>query len=211
MAATTPPSRDSVRQLFDTVSRGYDTPWIQRRFYQPAQEAILDELGTRQANNIVDVGCGTGILADRIQSTLAPHQVIGVDPSQGMLTNARARTSAVSWHVGTAENLPLPDESVDAVTTSTAFHFFDQPAALAEFYRVLIPGGIVVIGSIIQPTPTPRNLCGILARCTPGGYLAADSVPDLLTDAGFEVVRRRPINSRVSGWPLFYRVTVGVK
>lgn len=211
MASNAASSPKDVTRLFDVVSRGYDTPWIQRRFYQPAQDAIIEELADRGSRRILDVGCGTGILTARIQSTLSTDDVSGVDPSEGMLANARRRSSAVNWLNGAAEHLPLPDGAVDAVTSSTAFHFFDQPAALAEFHRVLAPGGIVVIGSVIQPSSTPRDLHGILARCTPAGYLASDRLPDLLTDAGFDVIHRRPIDSRVSGWPLFYRVTVGVR
>lgn len=202
---------EEVTRMFDVVSRGYDHPLIQRWFYQPAQDAIIEELHAIGADRIVDVGCGTGILAARIQATLHPAEVTGVDPSEGMLANARRRSSAVNWLEGTAEVLPLADGSVDAVTSSTAFHFFDQPAALAEFHRVLAPGGIVVVGSVIQPSPRPRDLCGILARCVPAGYLASDQVPDLMRAAGFDILRRRPVQSLVSGWPLFYRVTVGAK
>ena len=200
-----------VSRFFDAVSSGYDIDWIQRWGYRPAQDAILRQLGSHEVTRVVDVGCGTGILAARVQATLQPDEVTGIDPSEGMLANARKRSTAVDWLVGAAEDLPLANESVDAVTTSTAFHFFDQPAALAEFHRVLAPGGIVVVGSIIQPSARPRDLCGILARCTPAGYLATDTVPDLLTTAGFRVVSRDVIDSWASGWPLFYRVTVGVK
>ncbi|OPX12475.1 class I SAM-dependent methyltransferase [Mycobacterium sp. AT1] len=211
MANSPASSPKDVTRLFDVVSRGYDTPWIQRRFYQPAQDAILEELANRGSRRILDVGCGTGILTARIQSTLSTDDVSGIDPSEGMLANARRRSSAVNWLSGAAEHLPLPDGSVDAVTSSTAFHFLDQPAALAEFHRVLAPGGAVVIGSIIQPAPLPRDPCGILARCTPSGYRASDRLPNLLSEAGFHTVERRSIDSLASSWPLFYRVTAALK
>lgn len=102
-------------------ARRYDTPWIQRWFYRPPQDAILEELRVRGSPRIIDVGFGTGILADRIQRELQADEVIGVDPSEGRLSKAKARSSAVRWIVGPAEKLPLPDDSVDAVPSTTAF------------------------------------------------------------------------------------------
>ena len=57
-----------------------------------------------------------------------------------MLNQARARSDRVRWLKGPAEQLPFDDAALDAVVTTSAFHFFDQPAALAEFHRVLHPG-----------------------------------------------------------------------
>lgn len=64
--------------------------------------------------------------------------------SPGMLARVRARSSAVQWRNAPAERLGLPDAAVDAVVTTTAFHFFNQPAALAEFHRVLEHHGLLV-------------------------------------------------------------------
>lgn len=148
-------------------ARRYDTPWIQRWFYRPPQDAILEELRVRGSPRIIDVGFGTGILADRIQRELQADEVIGVDPSEGRLSKAKARSSAVRWIVGPAEKLPLPDDSVDAVPSTTAFQFFDQPAALAEFGRVLASGGIVALGTITQPLPAPEPIQRIVRRWFP--------------------------------------------
>ena len=203
--------RDTVTRGFDLLARRYDTPWIQRSFYRPPQDAILEELRVRGSRRIVDVGCGTGILADRIQRELQPDEVLGVDRSTGMLSEAKARSSTVRWIVAPAEELPLPDDSVDAVTSTTAFHFFDQPVALAEFRRVLTPGGIVALGTITQPLPAPEPVRRIVRRWRiPAHHPSAAELRNLLTEAGFKVAEQRKVKSWASRWLLFYRITVGL-
>jgi len=203
---------NTVTRGFNFLARRYDTPWIQRRFYRPPQDAILKELRVRGSRRIVDVGCGTGILADRIERELQPDEVIGVDASEGMLSKAQARSSAVRWVAAPAEKLPLPDGSVDAVISTTAFHFFDQPAALAEFHRVLAPGGIVALGTITQPLPAPSAIRQITGKWrTPAHHPSAAELRSLVTGAGLQIDEQRKVQSWTGGWLLFYRITIGVK
>jgi ubiquinone/menaquinone biosynthesis C-methylase UbiE len=107
--------------------------------YRPAQNEVITALHRRGASKVADIACGTGILADRIARELRAVEVYGVDVSDGMLAQARERSSEVQWRKGPAEHLPFEDGVLDAVVTTSAFHFFDQPAALREFYRVLAP------------------------------------------------------------------------
>jgi ubiquinone/menaquinone biosynthesis C-methylase UbiE len=203
---------DSVTRAFDRLARRYDTPWIQSWFYRPPQDAIVDELRRYGSRRVVDVGCGTGILADRIQRELRPDEVIGVDASEGMLAKAKERSTAVRWILGAAETLPLPDDALDAVTSTTAFHFFDQSAALAEFHRVLAPGGIVALGTITQPLPAPAPIRRIFGRWrTPQHHPSAAELRNLLAEAGFARIEQHKLQSWAGRWLLFYRVTVGVK
>ncbi|WP_319452188.1 MULTISPECIES: class I SAM-dependent methyltransferase [unclassified Mycobacterium] len=201
---------DGVAPAFDKFARFYDMPWLQSCVYRPPQDAIVAELRARGARRIVDVGCGTGILADRIQRELRPDEVVGVDASAGMLEKAKARSATVRWIVGTAEDLPLPDGSVDAVVTTTAFHFFDQPAALAEFRRVLAPGGIAAVGVVTQPFAMP----GPLGRIGEGWVNrlhqpTAEELRNLFGEAGFQRVEQRGVGSGPFSWPFFYRITIG--
>lgn len=201
---------DGVAPAFDKFARFYDMPWLQSCVYRPPQDAILEELRSRGARRIVDVGCGTGILADRIQRELRPDDVVGVDASEGMLEKATARSAAVRWIVGTAEDLPLPDGSVDAVVTTTAFHFFDQPAALAEFRRVLAPGGIAAVGVVTQPFAMP-GLIGWIGKGW-ANHLhqpTAKELRNMFGQAGFQQVEQRGVQSGLFSWPLMYRITIG--
>src|SRR5258708_30446452 len=68
--------------------------------------------------------------------------------ADGMLTQARARSDRVHWLRGPAEQLPFDDGALDAVVTTSAFHFFNQPAALREFHRVLASGGLVAVSAL---------------------------------------------------------------
>jgi SAM-dependent methyltransferase len=84
---------------------------------------------------VLDLAAGTGKLTRLLVPTGA--HVVAVEPVEAM----RALLAGVEVLDGTAEAIPLPDASVDAVTVGQAFHWFDAPAALAEIDRVLRPGG----------------------------------------------------------------------
>ena len=89
-----------------------------------------------------DVGCGTGI-ATRLLAQRGVS-VTGIDPNADMLDEARRRTPAgleINYRVGRGESTGLADASVDLVLCAQSFHWFDAPAALREFHRILKPGG----------------------------------------------------------------------
>jgi ubiquinone/menaquinone biosynthesis C-methylase UbiE len=190
----------SVARSFDLVSRVYDNELLQRFAYRPNHDAVVAELHRHCARRVLDVGCGTGILASRIHRELSPDSVYGCDASSGMLEKAHARTAAVQWLQGTAEALPFNDGSLDAVVTTEAFHFFDQPAALGEFHRVLEPGGHVVI-AVLTPT---LPVVGALAELGPARWPTRRQLRAMLDDAGFELVHQRSVR------PLFGRLWPGV-
>jgi len=107
---------------------------------------VARELGVTPASTVLDVAAGTGKLTRR----LAPlaGQVIAVEPSQGMLTELRRQLPAVKALAGTAEAIPLPDDSVDAVFVAEAFHWFRTAEACGEIARVLSRrGGLAVLSN----------------------------------------------------------------
>lgn len=88
---------------------------------------------------VLDLAAGTGKLSRSLVA--AGHDVVAVDPSEGMLAHLRAALPDVEARTGTAEAIPLDDESVDVVVVAQAFHWFDAPPALRDIARVLRPGG----------------------------------------------------------------------
>jgi ubiquinone/menaquinone biosynthesis C-methylase UbiE len=154
---------DAVTRFWSLAAPLYDLPFLQRLVYQPAQDEVVAELRVRGIRRVADIACGTGILATRIQNELHPEEVYGVDMSDGMLQQANARSAEVHWRKGPAEHLPFADGSLDAVVTTSAFHFFDQPAAMAEFHRVLATGGLAIVATISPPLPAPSGPGGLTA------------------------------------------------
>jgi SAM-dependent methyltransferase len=90
---------------------------------------------------VVDVGAGTGILTGALARLGA--DVVAVEPDQAMLAELRRQLPEVQALEGSAEALPLPDQSADAVLCGQSMHWFDLDRALPEIARVLTPGGVL--------------------------------------------------------------------
>ena len=109
-----------------------------------AEEAIrwcLAPVGDPQPVRVVDVGAGTGILSGALAHLGA--DVVAVEPDQAMLAELRRQLPGVRALEGSAEALPLPDQSADAVLCGQSMHWFDLDRALPEIARVLTPGGVL--------------------------------------------------------------------
>jgi SAM-dependent methyltransferase len=107
-----------------------------RPSYPPDAVAwIVDALAITHGRDVADVAAGTG----KFTRLLAPTGawIVAVEPVEAM----RARLPRMPVTAASAERLPFREESLDAITVAQAFHWFDATAALAEFHRVLRPGG----------------------------------------------------------------------
>lgn len=91
---------------------------------------------------IADVGAGTGKLT-RVLAKAPDAEVVAIDPDPAMLATLRATTPGVPTFLGSAESLPLPGASVDAVVLGQAWHWVDPVAASAEIGRVVRSGGVL--------------------------------------------------------------------
>ncbi|NUW42811.1 class I SAM-dependent methyltransferase [Nonomuraea rhodomycinica] len=122
----------------------YDGPNGLFDIEEPVVGRILDGL---PAGDALDAACGTG----RVAAALAGrgHRVIGVDGSPDMLARARARVPRAVFSLGDLGDLPVPDDAVDLVVCSLALtHVPSLGPAMAEFARVLRPGGHLVISDM---------------------------------------------------------------
>ena len=116
-----------------------------RPSYPPAAVARLaTELRIGPGRTVLDLAAGTGKLT-RLLAELGP-ELVAVEPSAAMREQFGAVLPTVPVHEGTAEQIPLADESVDAVVVAQAFHWFDAARACAEIGRVLRPeGGLALV------------------------------------------------------------------
>ena len=107
----------------------------------PAASAdwLRDDVALGPGKRVLDLGAGTGKFTPRLVATGA--EVIAVEPIAAMLAKLSSALPGVDARQGTADAIPLPDTSVDAVVCAQAFHWFATPLALAEIRRVLRPGG----------------------------------------------------------------------
>jgi SAM-dependent methyltransferase len=105
----------------------------------------------------LDLGTGTGTLARLLAERAA--SVLGTDPSEQMLEEARAigGPDGLGFAAGKAEEIDLPDASLDLVTAGQCWHWFDRPRAAAEAMRVLVDGGRLVIAHF-DWIPLPGNV-----------------------------------------------------
>ncbi|WP_371673835.1 class I SAM-dependent methyltransferase [Streptomyces sp. NBC_00289] len=106
-----------------------------------AQAAVRWALEPASGPRVLDLGAGTGKLTTTLVALGA--DVVAVEPDPAMLTELRRALPTVRALPGSAEAIPLPDASVDAVLAGNAMHWFDMAVAGPEIARVLAPGGIL--------------------------------------------------------------------
>ena len=114
---------------------------------------LRDAIGLDAASTVVDLGAGTGKFIARLATTGA--RVVAIEPVDAMRARLREACPAIEAHAGTAEAIPLPDGSVDAVVCAQAFHWFATPGALREIHRVLKPRGCLALVWNVRDTSVP--------------------------------------------------------
>lgn len=143
--------------IHDTASTGQvaaSAAEVYEEFFVPAlfgqwPEIVLRHAGLSEGDDILDIGCGTGVLARAAARRLADSgSVTGVDVNEGMLGVAARLTDAVTWRLAPAEALPFSDGSFDRVVSQFAVMFFeDRRRSLEEMARVVRPGGSVTVAT----------------------------------------------------------------
>lgn len=133
-------------QLPIEAAEFYESAFVPAFFAQWAP-LLCDAAGVAPGQRVLDVACGTGIVARTAATRVAPGgSVVGVDLNEAMLTVARRVVPDVEFRQGDAAALPFPDRSFDAVLSQMAMMFFpDRVAALAEMARVVTAAGTVAV------------------------------------------------------------------
>ena len=227
-----------VHGVFASVAQSYDVmnDVMSGGIHRLWKDAMMDWLAPRDGQRLLDVAGGTGDIAFRF---LAPRaacaEAVVLDLTEPMLIEGRRRAEAgrhagrLSWVVGDAMALPFPEASFDRVTISFGIRNVTRPAdALAEFARVLRPGGRLMVLEFGQiPVPLLQRLYDaysfnviprlgqLIARDRDSYQYLVESIrrfPDqesfaaMIRAAGFELVRHRNLSQGIaalhSGWKI---------
>jgi SAM-dependent methyltransferase len=182
------------------------------RYLVPAMMAgwadrLLELAGVAPGMRVLDVGCGTGIVARRAAARVTPAgAVVGLDLNEGMLAVARAASATVhppiEWRQGNAAALPFPEGSFDAALSQQMIQFTSDPSAvLREMRRVLAPEGraAVLVCRPIAHSPDYVTLASLLGRHvgseaeagmrSPFPTWVVDDLRALVAGAGFREAR----------------------
>jgi ubiquinone/menaquinone biosynthesis C-methylase UbiE len=148
-------------------------------------DRIVALSGVRPGDSVLDVGSSNGYLTCRLAAVAGPSGLVtGVDPSEPAIAYARRHARpGLTFTVGVAQDLGLPDEAFDVVTCTLAMHHIparQRPAAIAEMYRVTRPGGRVLIADMAP-------LLHFGGRPEPQDAAAADPLRALAAAAGYQV------------------------
>jgi ubiquinone/menaquinone biosynthesis C-methylase UbiE len=151
---------------------------------------IVTMAGVRPGDSVLDVGCSGGYLARKLAAAAGPDgHVTGVDPSEAAVAYARRRAlPAMTFIVGTGQDLPVPDSTFDVVTCTLAMHHIParkRQTALEEMYRATRPGGRLLVADF-DPSrlPLPLHPGGGRMRRAAG---TVGPLEDLATAAGYQV------------------------
>jgi ubiquinone/menaquinone biosynthesis C-methylase UbiE len=136
-------------------------PELYERYLVPAitwvwANDLLDRVALRRGESLLDIACGTGVVARLAAQRGHAGRLVGVDINTAMLAVARAKSPAVEWVEGSALDLPFEADGFDVVLCQLGLQFFpDKSLALREMVRVLKPGGRTGLSvySAIEQTP----------------------------------------------------------
>jgi demethylmenaquinone methyltransferase/2-methoxy-6-polyprenyl-1,4-benzoquinol methylase len=149
--------QEKIVSMFDDIAPTYDVAnrvmsmGVDKKWRRKACNKAFFYYDKKEIDTIIDEACGTGDMmghwykqAD--DNSVSISDIVGVDPSEGMVAVAREKFPEFSYHISKATEIPLEDESADFLSITYGIrNVVEREAALKEFNRVLKPGGMVII------------------------------------------------------------------
>ena len=198
------PTASETFRLSAAAAEIYESQFVPALFAEWAPR-LLDLAGVTPGQAVLDVACGTGIVARTVADAQRGRgRVVGVDLNEAMLNVARRVRPEIEWHQGDAARLPFPDGGFDVALCQMAFMFFpDRSQVLREMARVVTAGGIVAfsVPSRLEAQPAYAPFVEMAARHAGpeavgllGAYFASgdlDELRGLVTAAGLQITATR--------------------
>jgi ubiquinone/menaquinone biosynthesis C-methylase UbiE len=197
---------DALLPAYDLLSHALGLTKIHR--------TLVEQAELTDGHRVLEIGSGTGSLTIRAKRSHPGANVIGIDPDPLALARAQRKLhgkTGIRFDRGYAQDLPYADGEFDRVLSSLMLHHLDsnaKAAAAAEVFRVVRPGGrLHVVDVEADVTEIDGRLARFFARRQRAAAHFEDSIPEVLSAAGFDCItlstRRHPVVGRVT----FYRAT----
>jgi len=163
------------------------------------RQMTLDQALIQPGETLLDVGCGTGGVTIPAKIRVGINgSAAGIDPAPEMIAVARRKAQRagieIDFRVGVIESLPFPDETFDVVTASMMMHHLPphlQVQGLAEIWRVLKPGGRILIADMMRPSKSfGRRVFSLLVQHGHATQFGIEDLPKLLSEAKFDDVQQ---------------------
>ncbi len=216
--------QEKIVSMFDDIAPTYDTAnrvmsmGIDKSWRRKACDLAFTYTGKDSIERIVDVACGTGDMMefwrDRAEkSGIAIGEIVGVDPSNGMVDVARKKYPKFNYHISKATEIPLEDASADILSITYGIrNVVERKEALIEFNRVLKKEGLVVILEFMK-NENPSFLGKIMSVYTNkilpkiGGFIsknleAYEYLPNSIED--FSTVKNMQEELENAGFEMLY-------
>ena len=177
--------------------------------FGPLADATLRVLDLSEQDSVLDVACGTGIVARKARAMIGPSaRVVGADLNEGMIEAARSMTDAhaqsCEWHIADVCDLPFGDDEFSVVLCQQGLQFFpDEEAALIEMKRVLRPQGRIALTIWSGPSALFQALARSIGKhvdeavaersLAPFTYAGSDHLESRLSGIGFGDISRQTL------------------
>jgi ubiquinone/menaquinone biosynthesis C-methylase UbiE len=223
----------SLHQGFQSAGQPGDIEaifrWLDRMDRNPLIQQIrrqmLDACPVREGDHVLDVGCGLGHEACRLAERAGPHgRIVGIDANPVMIAEARQRASdrtlPITFEIGDAQHVDLPDNAFDLCRTERVLRYLDSPeAAVGEMGRLARPGGSVLAfdfdsDQTVVDAPDPalaRRIAEVLDAAVPHPW-AGRQLFGLFRQAGLQDVRVIPhaiCFSGAAGFAIYQQLNQG--
>jgi len=224
-----PMDQDVAEELIE-AGRGYESLFVPALF-EAWTKHLLDGAGVREGSHVLDIACGTGVLARSALARAGVNgRVVGADPAPGFLAAANEIEPGIAWVLCGAEALDVDNETFDCVVSQFGMMFFqDRQKSTDEMFRVLKPGGSLAIAvwrsvehnlayaDIISVLQEQIGTAAADALRLPYSLGDADEVSSVLERSGFADIKieaitlnanfpssRQMVEAELRGWlPLF--------